>query len=135
LLTILVLAYFVFSEFIDDVGFFAALLTYVWGVLSMRLCGLYWQRLYWQNWLPDGSPSLGEVRLKLGSDGIEASDASKVGKYSWQAFSEISQSGNLVILWFDRGQGILVPERAFANEEMRQTFIGAARGHVAPTQA
>ncbi len=33
----------------------------------------------------------------------------------------ISQSGDLVILWLDRAQAVLVPQRAFANKERNRT--------------
>ena len=85
-----------------------------------------------RSWLPDSSPSLSETRLKLVSDGVEASDQTRTSKYAWQAFSDVSQSDDLVLLWLDRAQTLLVPERAFANTEMRETFINTVRGRLSP---
>jgi hypothetical protein len=86
-----------------------------------------------RSWFPDNSPSLSEVRLKLVNDGIEAADPIRTGKYVWQAFGEVSENGDLVILWFDRAQALLVPRRAFANAELRQTFVNTVRGHLSLT--
>jgi|SRR5215471_2476607 len=35
--------------------------------------------------------------------------------------------------WFDRGQCLLVPAGAFANQQTRQDFVSLARDHIAPS--
>jgi hypothetical protein len=124
------LAYLLFAELISPLAYFAALFAYCWGALCVCFCARLAQRSYMRSWLPDNSPSLSEVRLKLVGDGIEAADPIRTGKYVWQAFSEVAENSGLVILWFDRAQALLVPERAFANAELRQTFINTVRGHL-----
>ena len=124
-----------FAEFASPFAYSVAIWAYMWGAIFVWLFGWSMRRLFMNNWLPDNSPSLSEVRLKLASDGVEASDQLRTSKYAWQAFSEVSQSGDLVILWFDRAQALLVPDRAFSSEDMRQAFINTVRGHLAPTSA
>jgi hypothetical protein len=105
------LIYLLFAKLISEFGYFVAVLAYAWGAICT-------------------CRSLSEVRLKLVGDGIESSAQMTTSKYDWQAFTDISQSGDLVILWLDRAQAVIVPERAFANEEMHQTFINTVRGHL-----
>jgi hypothetical protein len=132
LLTVFVLDYLFRNHVIDERAFVAACLAYVWGLFSMLLCGWFWQRQIWTNWLADDSVYLSKVRLKFASDGIECSDQTKLTKYSWRAFSDISEYDNFIVLWFDRTQGILVPARSLANQETRRHFVSLAREHVAP---
>jgi len=131
-LTLFVLDYLFRQYVIDDRAFAAAALAYLWGLITMRLCGWFWRRQFWTNWLPDDSASLSEVRLKLDGDGVEGSDQTKVTKYSWRAFSDVSEHDNFIILWFDRAQGILVPARALANNDVRRQFVSLARRQLAP---
>jgi hypothetical protein len=124
------LIYLLFAKLISEFGYFVAALAFMWGGICTSFCGWLTQRWLSKNWRSDNSRSLSEVRLKLVGDGIESSDQMTTSKYAWQAFTDISQSGDLVILWLDRAQAVLVPQRAFANEEMRRTFIDTVRGHL-----
>lgn len=130
--TLLVLAYFVRSDVIDERAFVAASLAYFWGLCSMQLCGSFWRRQYWTNWLPDDSASLSEVRLKIDGDGLECGDQTKTTKYSWRAFNDISEHHDCILLWFDRGQCLIIPGRALANQETRRNLVDLARRHIAP---
>jgi hypothetical protein len=64
---------------------------------------------------------------------LKAARASRFCRYAAAAapsclpFSGVSQSGDLIVLWYGRAEGIRLPVRAFANDEMRQTFIGTVR--------
>jgi YcxB-like protein len=129
------LAYLLVAKLISPLGYFVALCAYMWGALSMWLCAWSTRRLFMSNWLPDDSPSLSEVRLKLDAGGVETSDRGRSSKYAWQVFNEVSESGDLVILWFDRAQALLVPGRAFPNEEMRKTFVDTVRGYLTAASA
>jgi YcxB-like protein len=135
LLGLLPLVYLLFAELISPLAYFVGSFTYMCGALCVSLCTRLSQRMYLRYWLADDSPTLAEVRLKLVGDGIEAADPIRTGKYVWQAFREVSESGELVLLWFDRAQAVVIPGRAFANAEQRQSFIDTVRGHlsVAPT--
>jgi hypothetical protein len=130
LLAALHLAHLAFGP-LDGGGWIVAGLAFMTGTLFTLLCTLYFQRLIQRNFLSDESPSLGEVRLKLDNDGIAATSAAMATKYSWQAIKELSEAGSLLIMWIDRGQGIVVPKGAFASQEARQSFIGAVREQVA----
>jgi len=130
LLGMVPLIYLLFAQFISELGYFVALLAYTWGTICMMFCGWLAQRRLNKSWLSDNSSSLSELRLKLVGDGIESSTQMTTSKYAWQAFTDISQGGDLVILWLDRAQAVLVPQRAFANEEMRRNFIDTVREHL-----
>jgi hypothetical protein len=82
--------------------------------------------------LADNSPALGETHLSLSGDGIETRKAGRTGRYRWQAIGECSQSGDLLVLWLDRSEAILVPSRAFASDEARQAFVGMVRAQLPP---
>jgi hypothetical protein len=131
LLTMLVLGYLFVDHVIDQLAFGISTLAYVWGVTCMQVCGWFWRRQYLANWLPDGSVSLSEMRLELDSDGVEGSDQTKVTKYSWRAFTDMSEHGKSIVLWVDRAQGILVPASALANEGTRREFVSLAHEHIA----
>jgi YcxB-like protein len=135
LIGILPLVYLLFAGLLGPAGYFLAIFGYAWGTLCMGLCGRLVQRQYLDNWLPEDSLSLSEVHLKLVSDGIEVSDRFRTGKYLWQAFGEVSEEGDFVLLWFDRARGLPIPNRAFANADARQSFIATLRGHLASTPA
>jgi YcxB-like protein len=124
------LIYLLFAKLISEFGYFLALCAYLWGALCMWLCIWLTQRWLNKNLLSDNSRSLNEVQLKLVGDGIESSDRVTASRFGWQAFTEVSESGDLVILWLDRAQAVLVPQRAFASEDMRRTFIDTVRGHL-----
>jgi YcxB-like protein len=118
------------ARLISNLEYLVALGAAIWGVLVVCGCAAARQRVYRRVFWSDDSPALGEARLKLRTDGIEVSDRARTSTYPWQAFSEISQNGDLIVLWFDRGEGVRVPARAFANEEMRRTFIDTVRGRL-----
>jgi hypothetical protein len=132
LLTVIALDQFFRSHVIDARAFVAACLAYVWGLLSMALCGWFWQQQYLTNWFQDDSVSLGELRLKIDGDGIECVTRNLLTKYSWHAFCDISEHDDLVVLWLDRGQGLVVPAGAFVNQETRRLFVSLVREHIAP---
>jgi hypothetical protein len=131
LLGLLPLEYLLFAELISPLAYFVAAFTYMWGAICVGLCMRLTQRVLLRCWLPDDSPSLAESRLKLVSDGIETADANSTENYSWRAFREVSEDGELVLLWLDRAKAIVVPGRAFANADLRQSFIDTIRGHLA----
>ena len=130
LLGAFLLFYLLSTRRITDFAYLVALLAYAWGAMCMWLC--LWSSQRWLNrhWLPDNSRFLSEVRLKVTGDGVEVSGPMATSKYSWQAFSEITQSGDLILLWLDRAQALLVSGQAFANDEMRRTFLETVRGHL-----
>ena len=135
LIGILPLVYLLFAGLLSLAGYFLAVFGYTWGAVCMGLCGRLVQRQYLDNWLPEDSISLSQVHLKLVSDGLEVSDRLRTGKYLWQAFGEVSEEDNLVLLWIDRAQGLPIPNRAFADADARRSFIAALRGHLASTPA
>jgi hypothetical protein len=130
LLTLIALAYFVRSNVIDERAFGVACLAYLWGLSSMQLCWWFWRGQYYTNWLPDDSPALGELHLSADGEGIECSDQTKMTKYSWRAFSDVSEHNDFILLWFDRGQCLAIPDRALANQETRRKLISLARQHI-----
>ncbi len=79
LLGMLPLVYLLFAELISPLGYFVAVFAYMWGALCVCLGARLTQRLFMRYWLPDSSPSLSEVRLKLVGDGIEAADPIRTG--------------------------------------------------------
>jgi hypothetical protein len=108
----------------------AAALGYVAGLLSMVL--LFWvlQRRYLRHSLGDDSPALAELHLRLDPDGIEATGPHATTRYAWPGIRELTEAGDLVVVWLDRALGIAVPKRAFASDEACRSFVETVRAHL-----
>ena len=109
--------------------------AYFWGLFSLRLCVWLARRQYRANWLADDSYSLGELHLTMDSDGIVDADAARTTRYSWRAFSEVSEHRGLILLWYDRAQCVVVPARALADDAARRDFVTLARQRIAQADA
>jgi hypothetical protein len=125
--TMLVLEWLTRSEIIDLRANITAVLAYMWGVWTMVLCSLILRR---RNRSGDGSMPV-ELLLKADGDGLQLSDPARTDAYSWRAFTDISEHPDYIVLWLAPAQGIIVPVRAMAGEDMRQEFIDLARAHIA----
>jgi hypothetical protein len=132
---VIFVAYLYSHRGIDEVGVGTAVVAYGWAMLSLSACARHWQRRCLRHWWPDGSSALGETRLTLTGDGIEKTKAGNTDRYGWQVFSEFSQAGDLIVLWCNPAEAILVPGRAFANDAVRQAFLDAVREHLPATPA
>lgn len=133
-LTALYLAHLAFGP-LNDGGWIVAAVAFITGVLSVLLCSLHFQRLIQRNFWSDDSPSLSEVRLNFDSDGIQATGAAMTTKYTWQGIKELAEAGNLLVMWIDRAQGIIIPKEAFASQEACQSFIGMVRERIGQAPA
>ena len=134
LLTLAVLA----SGIIDEHTFhtfWVASIAYCGGICSMYLCGKFSQRRYFANLLTDDSTLLGESRVTLDGDGVACFDAAKTTRYSWHAFSDVTEQAGLIVLWRDRGQGLVVPARVLANDDARRDFVTLVRERIAQAAA
>jgi hypothetical protein len=134
LLTLLLLASLRAAGVIDDIGAMVAAFVYLWGLWSMKLCEGFWRRQFWQH-MGDNSPMLARSHLRLSGDGIELIRADTATRYGWQGIKEISDAGNLTVIWLDRADGIAVPKEAFANEEARERFVAIIREQIARASA
>jgi len=123
LLTLAVLA----SGIIDNT-FWIAGIAYYAGFCSMYLCAKFSQRRYFANLLTDDSSLLSESRVTLDGDGVVCFEANKTTRYSWRAFSDVTEQAGLIVLWRDRGQGLAVPARVLANDDARRDFVTFVRG-------
>jgi len=127
LLTLAVLA----SGVIDEHTAVVACIAYVGGACSVCLYSLFLQRRYLANLLTDDSSFLSESRVRLDGDGVVCSDATKTTRYSWRAFSDVTEQAGLIVLWRDRGQGLIVPARVLANHDARRDFVTLVRERIA----
>jgi len=85
--------------------------------------------------MTDDSSFLSESRLTLDGDGVVCFDAAKTTRYSWHAFSDVTEQAGLIVLWRDRGQGLVVPARVLANGEARLDFVTFIRERIAQAAA
>jgi len=58
--------------------------------------------------------------------GIQITGKHITSSYEWSAFVEMTNAADLLILWVDRGAGVIVPTSTFASDEERQTFVDYA---------
>jgi len=136
LVTLAVLIWVTANHHFDERAvFLVAWLAHVWGLFSLGLGDWIARRQYRADRLADDSYSLGELHLTMDSDGIVASDAAKTTRYSWRAFSEVSEHRGLILLWCDRAQCVVVPARALADDSARRDFVTLARQRIAQTAA
>src|SRR5260370_20658464 len=105
------------SGVIDEHTVAVAGIAYFLGLCSMYLWALFLQRRYLANLLTDDSSFLSESRVTLDGDGVVCFDATKTTRYSWRAFSDVTEQAGLIVLWRDRGQGLIVPARVLANDD------------------
>jgi hypothetical protein len=127
-LTLAVLEWLTRSGVIDLRANIAAVLAYVWGVWTMRLCGMVYRS---RNRAGDG-PTPDELLLKADGDGLQISDQARTDAYSWRAFTDMSEHADCIVLWLAPDHGIIVPVRAMEGEDMRQAFVDLARANIAP---
>jgi hypothetical protein len=93
------------------------------------------RRRYFANLLTDDSSLLSESRVTLDGDGVVCFEASKTTRYSWRAFSDVTEQAGLILLWCDRGQGLAIPARVSANDDARRYFVTLVRERIAQASA
>jgi hypothetical protein len=134
-LAVVLLTLAVLASGIIDHTFWIAGIAYYAGFCSMYLFAKFLQRRYFANLLTDDSSLLSESRVTLDGDGVVCLDANKTTRYSWRAFSDVTEQAGLVVLWRDRGQGLAVPARVLANDDARRDFVTFVRERIAHAAA
>ncbi len=67
---------------------------------------------------------IGEFKLvAYDNGGIQITGRHITSSYEWTAFLEVTLSRELLVLWIDRGAGVIIPSRAFADNDEKQAFI------------
>jgi hypothetical protein len=134
-LAVVLLTYAVLANgVIDEHTFWVAAvagIAYYAGLCSMYLCGKLSQRRYFANLLTDDSSFLSESRVTLDGDGVVCFSATTTTRYSWYAFRDVTEQAGLIVLWRDRGQGLIVPARVLANDDARRDFVTLVRERIA----
>ena len=54
--------------------------------------------------------------------GIQITGKHITSSYEWTAFVEMTNAKDLMILWVDRGAGVIIPAKAFPGEDERTQF-------------
>jgi hypothetical protein len=71
---------------------------------------------------------LRDTRLTVDGDGTVGSDSVGTFRYSWRAFSDVTEQAGLILFWIDRGaECLIVPAPALADDAARQDFVTLAR--------
>ena len=73
---------------------------------------------------PDG-PTLSEHTVSAGASGLSVSATHMSAHYAWGAIEDVTQERGLVVLWLEPSLGLVIPQRAFANPQERETFVAA----------
>jgi len=134
-LAVVLLTLAVLASGIIDHTFWIAGIAYYAGFCSMYLFAKFLQRRYFANLLTDDSSLLSESRVTLDGDGVVCFEADKTTRYSWRAFSDVTEQAGLIVLWRDRGQGLAVPARVLANDDARRDFVTLVRERIAQAAA
>ena len=118
-------------ELIAQEGSFAA---YVWGLASVEIVRWIARRRL-ATWQPDDS-TFRDTRLTVDGDGVVGSDSVSTSRYSWPAFSDVTEQAGLILLWMDRGaKCLIVPARALAHDAARRDFVTFVRERIAQAAA
>ena len=125
------------SGLVDRRAFGPAFIAYVWGIASWGLADWNARRQLRALW-PESGWMLGERRLTVDDDGVTNEAIGKgctsTTRYSWRAFSDVSEKAGLILLWDDGAESLVVPDRALANEAARD-FVTLARERLAQAAA
>jgi hypothetical protein len=119
------------SGVIDEHAAVVAGIAYVAGALSVCLYSLFLQHRYFANLLTDDSTFLSESRVTLDGDGVTDASAARTVRYSWSAFSDVTEQAGLIVLWRGRGDGMIVPVRVLASDDARRDFVALVRERIA----
>jgi hypothetical protein len=119
------------SGIIDEHVAVVAGIAYVAGACSVCLYSWFFQRRYLANLLTDDSPFLSESRVTLDGDGVTDASATRTARYSWRAFSDVTEQAGLIVLWRGRGDGMIVPARVLASDDARRDFVTLVRERIA----
>lgn len=111
--------------------------AYVWGIANWVIANWLAARQLRAIW-PEGGWLLSERRLTVDGEGV-TSEAIRKGctsttRYSWRAFSHLSEQAGLILLWGDDAESLFVPARALADEAARD-FVTLARERIAQAAA
>ena len=123
------------SGLIDRRAAGAVSVAYVWGIASWVIANWLAGRQLRAIW-PKGGWLLSEQRLTVDGDGV-TSEAIRKGctsstRYSWRAFSDLSEQAGLILLWLgDGADSLVVPARALADEAARRDFVTLVRERIA----
>ena len=120
---------------IDEHAAVVAGIAYVAGACSVCLYSWFLQRRYFANLLTDDSPFLSESRVTLDGDGVTDASATRTARYSWCAFSDVTEQTGLIVLWRGRGDGMIVPARVLASDDARRDFVTLIRERIAQAAA
>ncbi len=66
--------------------------------------------------------------------GIQVSGKHLQTSYDWTAFLDLTQSQEIMVLWVDRGVGIILPFKAFSSVQEKQDFADFAKGRIAASR-
>lgn len=121
------------SGAVDERDAAIACIAYVGGLGSVCLYSLFWRRRYWANLMPDDSSFLSERRLTVEDGGVTSAKDAVTTRYSWRAFSDVTDEAGLILLWIDRSSCLIVPRRALADEADQRGFVTLVRKRI--TQA
>jgi hypothetical protein len=123
------------SGIIDEHMAVVAGIAYVAGAFSVCLYSLFLQRRYFANLLTEDSTFLSESRVTLDGDGVTDASTARIVRYSWRAFSDVTDQAGLIVLWRGRGDGMIVPARVLASDDARRDFVTLVRDRIAQAAA
>ncbi len=92
-----------------------------------------WQRVYAirSNMFDDDGPSFRPQTAIIDTDDLRFTSPTFQSSFRWSAIKDITDADDAVTLWIDRGQGVLLPGRAFASADEKSAFLAFARDRMA----
>jgi len=100
-----------------------ALTFWVIGILGIIAASIYQRKFYLHHSLSEDGRMLKDQKVTLSDDAITFSTVDCNQSYSWSSIRDCEYSENLICLYIDNNQALLIPKRAIGEETKLQELI------------
>ena len=96
-----------------------------WGVsiVGLILATMYQRKFYMHYSISDNGHMLKEQSVSVTGEKILFSTINTNQSYEWSAIQEIEKSKNLMCMYIDNNQALLIPFRSFDDKKSRNEFV------------
>ena len=108
---------------------FTAYAAFIAGALAHRAAMRIRYRAIARAWFRDSDFGTETFEMTFDADGVAYDTARCQMRVPWTAIAEIIEAPLVIVLSFDRTQGLPIPVRVFADAASRVDFVAAVREH------
>ena len=115
---------------IEIVGRYS-LFAYALGVLVFLLVGVIVRRRSVSSLLAGTPHTFDPKIIVLDDEAVSITGKLSEVRWTWPAFTQLTVAKDLLCVWIGSQNGVLIPDRAFATEEMRKSVIAFVEAKIA----